>query len=352
MQAAVLHQAGTPLEVKEVVLPKLQASSVRVRVLATHVLSFTQQVVSGQFFPIPTPYIPGLCAIGIVEAISDDISGIKIGQKVFCSPLISARNNSQVPERILKGWFGITENCQDLLSQWKDGAFAHQTVYPVECITPIELSCDYDDAHLACLYYLCISYGAFLRGEFKPGQSVVINGATGNLGAASVLIALAMGATKVFATGRNTSVLNSLSQLDPHRVCAIQLPENAEDYKAVYSSEIGAADILIDTVGAMDNASLGEAGISILRQHGTAVFVGGVTTDVHLSYLTTLIKELNIKGSFMYPNSAPAEVIKLIQSGALNLKAFHPKVYPLNQVNEAIADAPLSRGLEYTILQP
>lgn len=185
MKAAVLHQAGLPLEVQETAVPQLQASSIRVRVLAIHVLSFTRQVVGGLFFPIPTPYTPGLCAIGVVEEVSDDVSGIKLGQKVFCSPLISARNNLRAPERILKGWFGITENCQDLLSRWKDGAFAQQAVYPVECITPIELSDDYDDAHLACMYYLCVSYGAFLRAEFKPGKSVIVNGATGNLGAAS-----------------------------------------------------------------------------------------------------------------------------------------------------------------------
>lgn len=352
MRAAVLHQSGSPLEVNEVSTPQLSASSVRVRVLATHVLSFTNQVVGGQFFPVPAPYTPGLCAIGVVEALSDDVSGLKTGQKVFCSPLISARNNSQVPERILKGWFGITENCQDLLNQWKEGTFAQQAVYPVECVTPIDLIDHCDDAQLACMYYLCISYGAFLRGDFKPGQSVLINGATGNLGAASVLIALAMGASKIFAIGRNRSVLNELTELNPKRVISVSLPEHAEDYQTVFSSRIGEVDVMVDAVGSMDHAVLTEAGIATIRQSGTAVFTGGVTADVHLPYLTTLIKELNIKGSFMYPAFAPAHIVEMIHSELINLKAFHPKVYSLDQVNQAIAEAPQSRGLEYAILQP
>jgi alcohol dehydrogenase len=353
LKAAVLQQAGSPLEVKEVSSPPLHASSVRVRVLATHILSFTNLVVGGQFpFPLPTPYTPGLCAIGIVEDIADDVSDIKVGQKVFCSPLITSRNNSEAPERILKGWIGMTAHCEDLLNQWKEGAFAEQTVYPVECVTSIDLIGDYDNAQLACMYYLCIAYGAFLRGEFRPGQSVLINGATGNLGTAAVLVALALGASRIFAVGRNTSVLQSLTELDPQRIMSVPLPEREEDYGSALSSRLGQVDMMVDAVGIVDNPSLVEAGLSLLSQHGTAVFVGGVVTNVHLSYLTTLVKELNIKGSSMYPSSAPADIAKMIHSGVLNLKAFRPITYPLDEINEAIAKASEFRGLDYCVLQP
>jgi alcohol dehydrogenase len=41
----------------------------------------------------------------------------------------------------------------------------------------------------------------------KIGWIVVVNGATGNFGSASVAVALAMGAGVVIATGRNQSSL-------------------------------------------------------------------------------------------------------------------------------------------------
>jgi alcohol dehydrogenase len=353
MNAAILKQAGLPLEVQEVQPPRLHASSVRVRVLSTHILPFTSLVVGGRLpFPLPTPYIPGLCAIGIVEETADDVRGILPGQKVFCSPLISDRTNSQAPERMLKGWFGVTPKCDNLLQQWKDGAFAEQAVYPVECVTPIDALAAEDDAQLGCMYYLCIAYGAYLRGDFKPGQSVVINGATGNLGAASVLVALAMGASKIYAVGRNKAVLQELAALDTKRIAAVALPERPEDYSAELSSRIGEADLLVDAVGVMDSSALVQAGLSVLRPHGTAVLLGGVMSDVPVSYLTTLVKELNIKGSWMYPDRAPADIASMIAAGVLNLHAFRPKTYPLNRVNEAISAAGASRGLEYVILQP
>lgn len=353
MKAAILHQSGQPLEVSDISSPPLLDSSVRVRVLATHILSFTNQVVGEHFpFPLPTPYTPGLCAIGIVEEIADDVSNVKAGQKVFCSPLITSRNNSGAKESILKGWFGITPNCEGLLNQWKDGTFAEQAVYPVECVTPIDRIDDSNDEQLACMYYLCIAYGAFLRGDFKPGQSVLINGATGNLGAASVLVALAMGASEIYAVGRNSSVLNSLTELAPNRIKSIPLPESAEDYETTLSSQIGGADLMIDTLGAIDQSTLVEAGLSVLHPRGTAVFVGGVSANISLSYSTILIKELTIKGSFMYPAAAPSEIAAMIQYGVLDLKAFRPKTFALSQINDAIKKASQSGGLEYVILQP
>ncbi|WP_052702911.1 zinc-binding dehydrogenase [Paenibacillus beijingensis] len=353
MKTAVLHQTGSPLEVIEVSPPMLMPSSVRVRVLATHVLSFTHLVVGGQFpFPLPTPYTPGLCAIGTVEATADDVTGLAVGQKVFCSPLIVSRNNAESPERILKGWIGMTANCGDLLNQWKEGTFAEKTVYPVECITPIDSIGGYDNAQLACMYYLCIAYGALLRAEFKPGQSVLINGATGNLGTASVLVAMAMGAARIYAVGRNASVLQSLTELDPKRIAGVQLPVQTEDYREALAKRIEEVDALIDAVGLIDDPTLLETGLSLLKQRGTAVFVGGFTTDVPLSYLTTLVKELNIRGSSMYPSSAPADIVRMIESGLLNLAAFRPQTYRLGQINEAIASAAEFRGLEYCILQP
>lgn len=352
MKAAILHRPGVALEVEETPIPQLRPASVQVRVLATHILSFTDQVVGGQIpFPLPTPYIPGLSAIGSIEAIADDVSGLRVGQKVFCSPLISSRN-IQNPERILKGWFGVTRNCEPLLAQWKDGTFAEFAVYPVECVTPIHPVAGYSDAEAASMYYLSIAYGALLRGEFTPGQSVLINGATGNLGAASILVALAMGASRIFAAGRNRAVLHSLAALDPKRITAISLPDRVEDYPQRYSSEISGVDLMIDAVGVMDHSALVEAGLSVLRQNGTAVFLGGVAADVQLSYLMTLVKELNIRGSFMYPQSAPSDIVRMIESGLLNLKVFEPKAYRLDQINEAIAEASHSRGLQYVVLQP
>ncbi|MBB6735265.1 quinone oxidoreductase family protein [Cohnella zeiphila] len=353
MKAAILHQPGTRLEIADVPTPQLKPSSIRVRVLATPILSFTHMVVGGQFpFPLPVPYTPGLCAIGTVEEVAGDVTGLRAGQKVFCSPLIADRNNADAPERILKGWIGMTPNCGHLLEQWKEGTFAEQTVYPIESVTPIDDLGGYADEQLACMYYSCIAYGAFLRGDFRAGQSVVVTGATGNLGTASVLVALALGADKIYAVGRNAGVLQSLASLDPRRIVAVPLPGAEEEYAATLAQEVEEADLLVDAVGIVNSSALLEAGMSRLKQRGTAVFLGGVIAPVPVSYLNAIVKELDIKGSSMYPREAPAQVARMIRSGLLRLDAFRPVAYPLSRIEEAIAYASRCRGLEYCVLKP
>lgn len=353
MKAAVLRQTGIPLEITDLPSPPLQPSSVRVRVLASPILSFSHIVFGGGFpFPLPVPYTPGLCAIGVVEETSNDVHGLREGQKVFCSPLIADRGNSGAPERILKGWIGMTPDSAHLLERWKNGAFAEQAVYPVECVTPIDELGEYEDEQLACMYYLSIAYGAFLRAEFKPGQSVLVTGATGNLGTAAVLVALAMGASKVYAVGRNASVLNILAALDPKRIAGVPLPADTADYASALAGAVSGIDAMIDAVGIVQDSTLLEAGMALVKPRGTVVFLGGVVAPVSVSYLTAVVNELDIKGSSMYPSHAPADIARMIGSGVLNLGAFRPKTFPLAQMNEAVDYASGCRGLEYCILKP
>lgn len=47
--------------------------------------------------------------------------------------------------------------------------------------------------------------------DLQAGETVVINGATGSFGSAAVAVALAMGAARVIATGRNSAALDALA---------------------------------------------------------------------------------------------------------------------------------------------
>jgi alcohol dehydrogenase len=67
--------------------------------------------------------------------------------------------------------------------------------------------------------FLAVPYGGFLSAELKPGEAVIIGGATGNFGAHAVIVALAMGASRIIPSGRNASILEKLKTLDPNRIC-------------------------------------------------------------------------------------------------------------------------------------
>jgi NADPH:quinone reductase-like Zn-dependent oxidoreductase len=90
---------------------------------------------------------------------------------------------------------------------WRNGSFAEKALYPASCLTVLPEAREWDRPELlAFLASLAIADGGLRRGELRGGQTVVVNGATGNLGGAAVLAALARGAARVVATGRRTEL--------------------------------------------------------------------------------------------------------------------------------------------------
>lgn len=93
------------------------------------------------------------------------------------------------------------------------GSMAEQTlVSPAQCIAlPDGLS----DVTAAAIAVPGMSSWAALteRAKLVPGETVLVNGATGTSGRLAVQIAKHLGAKRVIATGRNVEVLRSLTAL-------------------------------------------------------------------------------------------------------------------------------------------
>lgn len=88
MKAARLYETGKPLKIEEIAEPTLRSGSVIVKVLSTHIPSFTEGVISGELgYALPEmPFTPGTSAIATIEAVADDVFDLSVGQKVFCGP--------------------------------------------------------------------------------------------------------------------------------------------------------------------------------------------------------------------------------------------------------------------------
>jgi alcohol dehydrogenase len=65
------------------------------------------------------------------------------------------------------------------------------------------------------------------------------------MGASAVLVALAMGVAKVIAVGRDQATLETLVQLDPHRVTQVALTGTEKDVEQIQSAS-GGADVILE----------------------------------------------------------------------------------------------------------
>jgi S-(hydroxymethyl)glutathione dehydrogenase / alcohol dehydrogenase len=81
MKAAVLIEAGKPLEIEEVVISKPGPHEVLIRTAACGLCHSDLHFIEGTY-PHPLPAIPGHEAAGIVEAIGSEVRMVKVGDAV------------------------------------------------------------------------------------------------------------------------------------------------------------------------------------------------------------------------------------------------------------------------------
>jgi alcohol dehydrogenase len=234
--------------------------------------------------------------------------------------------------------------------RWRHGTFAEKALLPAECLTVIP---DNLSLHTASLSFAAIAYGGLLKGDFRPGQTLVVSGATGNIGASALPVALAMGAKRVIALGREAGILEQLKTFDPDRVITVQLTGSAEnDKQAVVAATAGGADVVYDMLGNVPSFEPSAAAIYSLRRGGTAILMGGVQAAIDIPYSYVMLNQISIQGALMYPRTAPRELINMLIAGTLNFSKMKVRSFSLDEILAALDHAEANRGPSYTVLSP
>jgi threonine dehydrogenase-like Zn-dependent dehydrogenase len=205
---------------------------------------------------------------------------------------------------------------------------------------------------LPFLASLAIADGGLRRGELEAGQTVVINGATGQLGGAAVLLALAHGAARVVATGRNRERLKTLAEIDSRiRVHELQ-NQREKDSKAISRLAEDPVDLVVDYLAQTPTPDPSLAAFDTLRHKGTMILVGGVRHALPLPYGQIMRRQLTIKGSFMFDRKSALLTWIMVRSGTVNLSQVRAHAYPLEEIGQAIDRALNLGGLDYALLLP
>jgi NADPH:quinone reductase-like Zn-dependent oxidoreductase len=131
------------------------------------------------------------------------------------------------------------------------GALAEQTLVLPKFIVPVPD--ELDDVTAAAIANPGMSAWAALveRAVLKPGETVLINGATGTAGRLAVQIAKHLGAGKVIATGRNEAELEELRAIGADVLVPFKLgllhPTGETQYEAAIKDAIsGGVNVVLD----------------------------------------------------------------------------------------------------------
>jgi alcohol dehydrogenase len=359
MKAAVLKSFGSPLAIENLPDPVLGTGEVIVDIVSTRVLSYTNEVLSGERkYALDLPAVPGAGGVGRVRAFGPDATKLAVGDWVLCDPTVRSRDDALAPDITLQGVSARGDGGMRLQKYFRHGSFAEQMRLPTENVKRLGQITEAKAAQWCALSTMLVPYGGFLAAKLQPGETVLVSGATGNFGSAAVAVALAMGAACVVAPGRNEKMLTELVRRYGERVRPVKLSGiEADDREAMKRAAPGPIDCVFDIMPPSVATTVVRAAIMTVRPYGRVVLMGGVNMQggpgLELPYNWIMRECITIHGVWMYPPDAAVRLIAMVHAGLLRLDHYETKAFDLDHANEAVAHAAANAGpFNVTVIKP
>lgn len=269
------------------------------------------------------PHILGADAAGEIAAVGDGVEELQIGERVVVNPSISCGQC----EACLAGW---DNQCRrwHLLGETIAGTYAEFVSIPAVNALRIPEGFETRSAAAAALVFLTGWHSMITRGNLKPGETVLIIGASGGVSTACIQIAKLTGAT-VFVVGSSAEKLDLAGRLGADVLID---RSQAEDWStAVFkANNRRGVDVVVDNVGA------GSLPLSMraARKGGRILTVGNSAgPKFEIDHRFIFGKHLSILGSTMGTHADFSTVMNLVFGG--KLQPVIDRDYPLRQAAEA-----------------
>ena len=266
------------------------------------------------------PFIPGHEAIGLVVALGNGVTAVKLGERVGVPWLYSACGHC---EFCLQAWETVCAEAK-FGGYTQNGGFAEYLLADPNYVAHIPTGLTPTEAApLICAGIT--TYKGIKETEAKPGEWIAISG-IGGLGHLGVQYAKAMGL----------------------RVCAIDI----DDGKLAHAKNLG-ADFVVnaraaDAVTAVRQATRGGAhgvlitapslgafkqGVSLTRKLGTCVLVGLPPGEFPTPLFEVVANCITIRGSFVGNREDMAEALAFAAQGKVKADI---ELQPLSAINQVM----------------
>jgi NADPH:quinone reductase-like Zn-dependent oxidoreductase len=225
MKAVRLLEYGGPLVFNDVPTPTIARDEILLKIKSTAVNHLDLVEASGtarQILPIDLPWIPGHEFSGVVEQIGSDVAAWAPGDAVF-------------------GASGM------------GGAYAEYLAVKPAAIARKPSNLSFEEAASVPVASQTAWQGIFTHGHLEKGQTILIHGGAGAVGAYAVQLASHVGATVIAtASGDDAAYLNSVGA------------SRVIDYREAQFEKVlrGKVDVVFDLVGGDLASTIGCIGAS------------------------------------------------------------------------------------------
>jgi NADPH2:quinone reductase len=314
MKAIQVQQFGGPevLQLQEIPTPKPAAGQVLVRVHAAGVNPYDTYMRNGTYAIKPQlPYTPGSDAAGLIEAVGEGVTRFKPGARVYTARTVT-------------------------------GAYAEYALALESQVQPLPEKISFSQGAGVWVPYGTAITALIHHAHARPGETVLIHGASGGVGTAATQFARAMGLT-VFGTAGTQRGMDLAKNEGAH--------QTFDHSKAGYSDEIMKAtggrgvDVILEMLA---NVNL-STDLKLLAMNGRVIIIGN-RGEITINPRDLMARRGTAKGFTLWgvPEPELVEIHAAIGAGLENgtLRPIVGKELPLKDAAKAHVDvlAPGAHG--------
>jgi NADPH2:quinone reductase len=269
MKAIISKTPGGPetLTLEEVPSPRMGKRDIRIRVKAAAANYPDVLIIKDEYqFRPPRPFSPGGEFAGVVDAVGEEVTRYKVGDRVFGNAT--------------------------------HGAYAEEIAMNEQRVFGIPDAMSFEDASCLLMTYATSHHALKDRAHIQPGETLLVLGAAGGVGIAAVELGKAMGARVIAAASSQEKVDFAKSAgADAGIVYAEKLADR--DAQKAFSDQIkqaggGGVDVIYDSVG----GDYAEPAIRAMNWEGRYLVVGFPAGIPRIPLNLTLLKGMQILGVF------------------------------------------------------
>jgi NADPH2:quinone reductase len=289
------------LKLEEIPAPKPATGQVLVRIRAAGVNPYDTYMRAGTYAIKPSlPYTPGSDGAGVIEAVGDGIKKVKSGDRVYTAKTVS-------------------------------GAYAEYALALESQVHALPAKISFAQGAGVWVPYGTAYHALHHSAEARAGETVLVHGASGGVGIASVQMARAMGLT-VFGTAGTPKGLELAKQEGAHHV----FDHRSAGYTDAILKATGGrgVDIVLEMLANVNLA----ADLKLLAPKGRVIVIGS-RGDVTITPRDLMSRRASVRAFTLWgiTEAEDAEIHAGIIAG-LETGTFHPivgKELPLAEATRA-----------------
>jgi NADPH:quinone reductase len=274
MKAILVHEFGEPkvLRLEDTPTPRPSPGQVLVRMHAIGVNPVETYIRAGTYARLPAlPYTPGNDGAGVIEQIGPDVNEFKTGDRVYTGGSLS-------------------------------GTYAKFALCKTEQVHRLPENVSFAQGAAMGTPYATAYRGLLQRADAKPGETVLVHGASGGVGTAAVQLARARG-LRVFGTAGSDEGRKLAREQGAHEVFDHRAPDHFEQIMKATGGR--GVDVIVELLA---NVNLGKD-LTILAKGGRVAIIGS-RGRVEIDPRDTMQRDVDLRGMVL-PNTPPKEMASI-----------------------------------------